>query len=41
MMKMKNVNENKTGHNKNWLYIPDHRYRILIIGGSGSVKKPY
>ena len=26
------VNENKTGHNKNW------PYRILIIGGSGSGK---
>ena len=32
------VNENKTVHDKNWLYIPDHPYRILIIGGSGSVK---
>ena len=32
------VNENKTEHNKNWSYIPDHRYRILIIGGSGSGK---
>ena len=32
------VNENKTVHNKNWLYIPDHPYRILIIGGSGSGK---
>ena len=31
-------NENKTIHNKNWPYIPDHRYRILIIGGSGSGK---
>ena len=30
------VNENKNGHNKNWLCIPDHPYRILIIGGSGS-----
>ena len=30
------VNENKTEHNKNWPYIPDHPYRILIIGGSGS-----
>ena len=29
------VNENKTKHNKNWSYIPDHPYRILIIGGSG------
>ena len=32
------VNENKTKHNKNWPYIPDHPYRILIIGGSGSGK---
>ena len=24
--------------NLNWLYIPDHRYRILIIGGLGSGK---
>ena len=22
-------------HNPNWAYIPDHPYRILIIGGSG------
>ena len=32
------TNENKTKHNKNWPYIPDHPYRILIIGGSGSGK---
>ena len=32
------VNENKTKHNKNWPYIPDHPYRILITGGSGSGK---
>ena len=32
------MNENKTKHNKNWPYIPDHSYRILIIGGSGSGK---
>ena len=32
------VNENKTKHNKNWPYIPDHPYRILIIGGLGSGK---
>ena len=32
------VNENKTGHNKKWPYTPDHPYRILIIGGSGSGK---
>ena len=32
------VNENKTEHNKNWPYSPDHQYRILITGGSGSGK---
>ena len=32
------VNENKTKPNKNWPYNPDHPYRILIIGGSGSGK---
>ena len=32
------VNENKIEHNKNWSYIPDHPYRILKIGGSGSGK---
>ena len=31
-------NENKTIHKKNWPYIPDHPYRILIIAGSGSGK---
>ena len=31
-------NENKTKHNLNWPYIPDHPYRILIIGDSGSAK---
>ena len=28
------TNENKTEHNRNWPYIPDYGYRILIIGGS-------
>ena len=32
------TNENKTKHNSDWPYIPDHPYRILIIGASGSVK---
>ena len=32
------ANENKTQHNPKWPYIPDHPYRILIIGGSGSGK---
>ena len=32
------ANENKTEHNSNWPYTPDHPYRILIIGSSGSGK---
>ena len=32
------TNENKTEHNPKWPHIPDHSYRILIIGGSGSEK---
>ena len=32
------VNENKTEHNKNWSYTPDHPGRILITWGSGSGK---
>ena len=32
------TNENKTEHNSKWPYIPDHPYRILIIGSSGSGK---
>ena len=25
------VHENKTEHNKDWLYIPDKPYRIVIV----------
>ena len=32
------TNESKTEHNLKWSYIPDHPYRILIIGGSASRK---
>ena len=32
------TDENKIDHNPNWLYIPDHPYRILILGGSRSGK---
>ena len=36
---MKNYDEPvKIDHNPNWLYIPDHPYRILIIGGLGPGK---
>ena len=32
------TDENNKEHNEKWPYIPDHPYRILIIGGSGSGK---
>ena len=32
------TNENNNEHNEKWPYIPDHPYRILIIGGFGSGK---
>ena len=32
------TNENNKEHNEKWPYIPDHSYRILIIGGFGSGK---
>ena len=32
------TNENKIEHNSKWSYIPDHPYRILIVGGSGPGK---
>ena len=32
------TNENRIKHNPNWPYVPDHPYRILIIGGSGTGK---
>ena len=32
------TNKDSKEHNKKWPFIPDHPYRILIIGGSGSGK---
>ena len=32
------TNENNKKNNEKWPYIPDHPYRILIIGGSVSGK---
>ena len=32
------TNENKKEHNSKWPYLPDHPYKILIIGGSESGK---
>ena len=35
-MMMKNFDESmKISYKLYWLYIPDHRYKILIIGGCG------
>ena len=39
MINLDNItNENNKKHNEIWSYIPDHPYRILIIGASGSGK---
>ena len=36
---IKNYDESvEINHHPNWPYIPDHPYRILIIGDSGSGK---
>ena len=32
------TNENKIEYNLKWLYLPDHPYKILMIGGFGSGK---
>ena len=32
------TNKNNKKHNEKWPYIPNHPYRIIIIGGSGSRK---
>ena len=39
MFNLNNITkENNKDHNKKWPYIPDHPYRTLITGGSGSGK---
>ena len=39
MINLDNItNENNKKHNEKWPYIPDHLYRIIIIGGSRSGK---
>ena len=39
MFKLNDItNENNEDHNRNFPYIPDHPYKMLIIGGSGSRK---
>ena len=40
MINLDNItDESNKENNKKWPYIPDHSYRILIIGGSGSWKR--
>ena len=37
MINLDNItNDNYKKHNEKWPYIPDHLYKILIIGGSGT-----
>ena len=39
MFNLDNItSENNKEHNEKWSFIPDHSYRILLIGGSGSGK---
>ena len=39
MFNLDNItNENNKEHNEKWLHIPDHPYRILVTGASGSGK---
>ena len=33
------IKEKEKEHNSNWPEIPDHPYRLLITGGSGSEKR--
>ena len=35
------TNENNKKHNEKWQYIPDHLYRIVIIGGLDQEKQTY
>ena len=39
MINLDNItDENNKKHNEKWPFIPDHPYRIIIIGGSRSGK---
>ena len=41
MINLDVLKEKKKEHNPNWPQIPDHLYRLLIIGGSGSGKNKF
>ena len=38
MINLDNIINDNNNHNEKWPYIPDHSYRILIVGGSISGK---
>ena len=38
MINLDSISNKNNKHNEKWSYIPDHLYRILIVGGSGSGK---
>ena len=38
MINLDSITNKNNKHNEKWSYIPDHLYRILIVGGSGSGK---
>ena len=42
MSMVKNYDQSvEINHNLNWPYVPDHAYRILIIGGSRWTRRTY
>ena len=42
MINLDNItNKNNKKHNEKWPYIPDHLYKISIIGGSGQEKQTH
>ena len=41
MINFNGIKENIKKRNPNWPQIPDHPYRILISGGSGSWKNKF
>ena len=36
MFNLDNITNKNKEHNEKWPYVPDHLYKVLIIGGSGS-----
>ena len=36
MFNLDNITNKNKERNEKWPYVPDHLYKVLIIGGSGS-----